>query len=110
MVLIVLATGLVTTTLSARPEIVASWNFDEGEGAILRDVSGNEHEGKIVGATRCEGKLGGGLHFDGKDDYIEVPAHPAFDLLEAMTVEVWARLESVGTSGKGLEARQKELA
>lgn len=38
----------------------------------------------------------GGLHFDGVDDYVEVPASPAFDSTDAMTVEVWARLESFG--------------
>ena len=89
-----------------QPKIVASWNFDEGKGDVLHDVSGNGHDGKIFGARWTRGKFGGALYFDGKDDYVLVPADPAFDLLEATSIEVWARLESIGkTHDRVLVAR-----
>ena len=30
--------------------LVAEWNYDEGQGDVLRDTSGNENHGKIHGA------------------------------------------------------------
>ncbi len=80
----------------AQPRIVASWDFDQGAGDVLRDVSGNGHDGAIHGATWCEGRSGGGLQFDGVDDFVLVPAAPALDLTDAMSIEVWARLEKLG--------------
>lgn len=49
---------------------VASWEFDEGNGNIAVDISGNGHDGTIVGATYVEGINGTALYFDG-NDYVE---------------------------------------
>ncbi len=87
---------LITVAACSQPVVVASWDFDQAEGTVLKDVSGNGHDGAIHGATWGEGRFGGGLIFDGKDDYVSVPASPDLDLLDAMTVEVWARLDAFG--------------
>lgn len=44
------------------------------------------------------GRDGQWLHFDGANDYVEVPAHPSFNL-QTFTVETWARPDP--TSGPG---------
>lgn len=56
------ATGLAPTTLGSG--LVAHWTFDETEGTVLADDSGNRRDGTIEGATfRNDGKFGGALHF-----------------------------------------------
>jgi hypothetical protein len=80
----------------AQPRVIASWDFDQGSGDVLRDTSGNGHDGAIHGATWSTGRFGGGLHFDGQDDDVEVPAGPAFDVEDALSLEVWAKLEDLG--------------
>jgi len=79
-----------------KPQLVARWDFDQGEGDTLPDVTGNGHDGAIMGATWDEGKFGKCLYFDGVDDFVQVPADPGLDLTRAMTVEVWARLQEPG--------------
>lgn len=80
----------------AQPRVIASWDFDQGAGTVLRDTSGNGHDGVIHGATWSSGRFGGGLHFDGQDDDVEVPASPTFDVDDALSLEVWAKLETLG--------------
>ncbi len=80
----------------AQPRIIASWDFDQGAGTVLHDTSGNGHDGVIHGATWSSGRFAGGLHFDGQDDDVEVPASPAFDVDDALSLEVWAKLETLG--------------
>ena len=83
---------------TADSSVVAHWTFDEGSGTILHDVSGNGHDGVISGARWANGVRGGALDFDGIDDGVTVPDHDAFTNQKAMTVELWARLDS--TYGK----------
>ncbi len=45
--------------------------FEEGKGDIARDSSGYNNDGKIYGASWVKGKVGGGLQFDGVDDYVD---------------------------------------
>ena len=48
----------------------AHWRFDEASGSIATDSSSNGHTGTIIGAVRVPGQMGGGLSFDGADDYV----------------------------------------
>ncbi|MCK4626068.1 MAG: LamG domain-containing protein, partial [Phycisphaerae bacterium] len=67
-------TALLACSCSAtsREGLVACWKFDEGKGNRLLDTSGNGNHGTIHGATWTKGRVGGGLRFDGVDDYVEV--------------------------------------
>lgn len=78
----------------AEPNLVAYWNFDEGEGNVAKDSSGNEHDGKIVGATWTDGKTGKCLRFDG-DDLVSIPVTPALKISQAITMEAWIYPESI---------------
>jgi formylglycine-generating enzyme required for sulfatase activity len=81
---------------------IAIYNFDEGAGDELRDSSGNNHHGKIVGAkwvhlggrsapaAPLEAEQGTALLFDGVDDWVELPLeyrgdHPA--TVEAIIIQ-----------------------
>ena len=52
-------------------ELLAYWKFDETSGNIAHDSSGNGYHGTVYGATWT----GGGLYFDGVDDYVDLDAH-----------------------------------
>jgi hypothetical protein len=61
----------VSKTVSRDPceKAVACWKFDEGSGTTAYDSSGNNHA-SIIGPTWVTGEYGGGLSFDGSDDYV----------------------------------------
>ena len=52
--------------------LVGAWHFDEGQGNIAHDSSGNNNHGTIYGAKWVDGKFGKALEFDGVDDYVEI--------------------------------------
>src|SRR5271156_7025701 len=75
---------------------VAAYSFDAGEGSTAEDVTGDGHEGTIEGATWTNGRYGGALSFDGSGECVTVPASPALELREELTVEAWIRPEGTG--------------
>ena len=65
----------------AQAGLVLHYAFDETSGTTTADSSGGGHTGTLTNMTGSEwttGKTGGGLSFDGNDDYVNVPtaAHP----------------------------------
>lgn len=88
---------------------VALYHFDEGQGDVLHDSSGNNHHGKIVGAKWV--KAGGApasdeastasvqrksletsLYFARADDEVEIPTLK--DDTDALTIELWLQRDS----------------
>jgi len=56
------AIGLAPTTLGSG--LVAHWTFDETDGSVLADHSGNRRDGIVSGATfTSDGRFDGALHF-----------------------------------------------
>ncbi|MBW8888701.1 MAG: hypothetical protein JF616_13170 [Fibrobacteres bacterium] len=69
--------------------LIAQYDFDEGEGAILHDRSGNGFDGAIHGETAWKaGARGSSLEFNGKDTYVQLPSDSAFNP-PAFTVAAW---------------------
>jgi len=54
------------------PSCVLAFDWGEGAGNVVYDLSGNGNHGTIYGATRTRGILRYAGSFDGKDDYINV--------------------------------------
>jgi Concanavalin A-like lectin/glucanases superfamily/VanZ like family len=72
------------------PDLAAAYDFDEGAGSVLNDISGHGNTGQIRGATwTSQGKFGGALAFDGVDNVVVIPHSPSLDLTSAMTLEAW---------------------
>jgi hypothetical protein len=70
--------------------LVAAYDFDQGSGSTLTDVSGKGHHGTISGAVWISsGKYGKALVFDGVNDYVRVSDSAALDLTTHMTFEAW---------------------
>ena len=87
--------------------LVGFWTMDKKDiqGKTVKDVSGNGHDGTIEGAPQpIKGNIEESLHFDGKDDYIQLP-----DMGEEMktSVEVWAYAEDVTKPYSGLVANHQ---
>jgi hypothetical protein len=74
--------------------VIAHWTFDEGIGSTLRDISGNGHDGSIVGAVWDTGVSGTALRFNGAGDHVVVAHHDMFSNLSAITVEAWVWVET----------------
>jgi hypothetical protein len=77
---------------------VAEYSFDEGEaaGTTFEDQAG-ENDGVIEGAERTvRGRYGDALSFDGTGQCATVPASPALELREELTVEAWIKPEGSG--------------
>ena len=73
---------------------VGQWDFNEGEGEVLHDKSGNNNHGKINGATWVKTAAGAELSLDGVDDYVTLPAIPSFYNAfnpPTWTIEMWVQ-------------------
>ncbi len=79
--------GLIiqTQTVQALDEtdLIASWTFEDG---TAQDTSGYNHDGTIHGAQMIAGTKGNALHFNGVDNYIDIPNSPEFNGLTQLTV------------------------
>ena len=75
--------------------LVAYYSFDNIHGNILKDDSGNGHDGVIYGNPKVvEGIKGKALEFDGIDDYVKLSDDP-FDL-QTFTIALWIKPEQYG--------------
>jgi len=78
--------------------LVAHWRFDEREGRVAGDFSGNALDGVLQGDATWEvGRVGGGLLFDGDGDYVECGDSALFDIRDEITVAAWIKVS--GFSG-----------
>ncbi|MHA2022461.1 MAG: DUF2341 domain-containing protein [Candidatus Thorarchaeota archaeon] len=79
--------------------VVGAWHFDEGEGNIAHDTSGEGNDGTLYDANTTnddgntppqwiDGKFGKALSFDGVDDYVEV-SDWTMENESRITFEVW---------------------
>ena len=74
---------------------IAAYPFEEGEGAVAHDATGNLHEGVLSpeGVTWAPGKYGGGLAFDGAKGCVTIPDSLVLRLREELTLESWVKPE-----------------
>lgn len=69
---------------------IAEWKFDEKQGTVAYDSSGNANDGTVNGATWKSGcQQGACLEFDGVDDYVTMGDIEQFTFQEDFTVEFW---------------------
>jgi len=111
---VVISTALLTAVLvflisfseaESNDGLIAYYNFDEGTGEILNDVSGNGNNGRIYGAQWTSGKYGGALKFNGLDNYVGTSKH-LMDNLEQYTLEGWINTSFVPPRGNGWQGQR----
>ena len=78
---------------SGAPGLVAAFGFDEGTGTTVKDSSGNNLNGTIVGATwTTTGMYGNALSFNGTSSYVDLGSPSALQLTGSMTIEAWVKV------------------
>ncbi|MEK7234702.1 MAG: LamG-like jellyroll fold domain-containing protein [Elusimicrobiota bacterium] len=79
----------------ADSSLKASYNFDEGLGAVVYDASGNNFNGTISGAAWTAGKVGNSaLSFNGTSNYVSIPRMN----YDEITVSAWFYRNSADTA------------
>ena len=81
---------------------VGCWNFDEAQGQILHDSSGNENHGRIHGAQWVSSGKGHALRFDGVDDYVDCGNGASLDIRGPMTLSAWVRPTTASAKEPGI--------
>jgi glucose/arabinose dehydrogenase len=93
-------TATFTLVSTAPAGLVAAYNFNEGNGGTLYDVSGAGNNGALSGPVWTgTGKNGGAASFDGVNDWITVNDANSLDFQAGMTIEAWVDPTALGTTG-----------
>ncbi|MGG1513828.1 sialidase family protein [Paenibacillus oryzisoli] len=89
------STRLYTNLPSSAP--VGYWKFNETSGTAASDSSGNGHAGTVYnGAVWAAGKAGGGLNFDGTNDYVDVGNKVSLQFGKGdFTAAAWVKTDTV---------------
>jgi hypothetical protein len=93
-----------------RGKPIGHWKMDEGEGMTVYDHSGNGNHGTMTNMSQSawvDGKVNGGLEFDGVDDYVEVGNNDIFNVTEGITISVRVKFDSVGSNSIGIIGKAK---
>jgi len=73
--------------------LVAHWDFNELQGNVAHDMSGNGHDGAVFGAQWVTEDDMSGIRFSEASQYVEVPDHPDFELNGDYTVKIRCKVE-----------------
>jgi len=97
---IVLVTSLLLCASSLyaldKDGLVLYLPFDEGSGEVAKDASGSGNDGEFQGdAEWVEGKFGMAVHLPLGKNYVEVPHSDSLDIKEEITMEIWAKVDSM---------------
>ncbi len=77
--------------------LVGHWKFDEEQGTIAQDSSGNNYDATLFGdPTWAEGKVRGGLDLDGTNDYVGLPIGSLLASLTNSTFAGWVNFSNAG--------------
>jgi hypothetical protein len=81
--------------------LAAGWSFNEASGTSATDSSGNSNTATLVnGVARATGKYGGGLTFDGGDDYLTVPNSSSLNISgTGLTLSMWINPQALLPGG-----------
>ncbi len=94
-------TCILSSTISAAqdPSLLAQWAFNEGQGEVARDSSGNGHDALIHGAEWVRHGDGFAISLDGFNDYIDCGQSARIGIEGRVTLEAWIarRLKSTTT-------------
>ena len=88
--LVVLSLSVNTWALNDDKALMLYFTFDEDDGGKVKDVSGNNIEGTLEGAVWSKnGKIGGAVHLEDSEKFVEVDAVPELDITDELTIQGW---------------------
>jgi len=95
------ASNVNATFIRVIDGVVGAWHFDEGEGNIAHDTSGEGNDGTLYDANSTnndgdtppqwiDGKFGKALSFDGVDDYVDCGSDSSLNISNG-TIIAWVK-------------------
>ncbi len=80
---------------SLGPRAQAAWEFDEGQGTIVRDSSGSGNHGTLHGGFQwVEGREGKALLLNGKDGFVRIPDSPSQSGMKQLSLRAVFKLHA----------------
>lgn len=103
-----IASGLAIGNIN--DDLIAYWNFNEGQGTQVLDSSGMGNIGTIYGATWINGIAGKALGFDGVNDYINVANTSSQQITtNQLSISMWFNLQQdIGNTQSRLICKQQD--
>lgn len=90
LLLITLSISVCAYALNDDKDLMLYLPFDEGNGDVAMDVSGNDLEATLNGATWSkEGKIGGCVHIPDTEKFVEIDSVPELDITDEITIQAW---------------------
>lgn len=89
--------------------LVAYWDFNENSGETAKDVTGNGHDGTLMGNPQWtkDGKYGGAIEFDQIGDEVNVPFHKDLNQ-EVFSICAWANVEPTSANHRAVVSSRDE--
>lgn len=89
--IVLIALSVMCCSAAAADGLILQYRFDEGEGSVVRDASGNRQDGVVLGNIRwMSGLRGRGIWFNGTSR-ISVPASRVLDLRGKLSITSWLK-------------------
>ena len=100
--------GAIQVDAAVDENTVAVWLFEEGAGNVVKDASGNGHDGEFEGSPKwVKGKFGTGLEFPGDSSgYVVVESTKKLEL-EELSIEAWVKVEESTGKWQGMVCKQQ---
>jgi len=86
--------GAGNSSAAEEKGLVAHWPMDEGKGNVIKDASGNGHNGMIKGAAWADGRFGKCLAFGGLDDWVDCGEVFTESSVKTFTVSLWIKFNA----------------
>ena len=83
-----LVVGVVPT---AQAETLLHYDFSEGVGTTVTDLSGNGNDGSVIGASWVSGPDGSALSFNGQGQYVDCGSGDSLKPVDNIAIEMWIK-------------------
>lgn len=89
--------------------LVAYWDFNENSGETAKDVTGNGHDGTLMGDPQWtkDGKFGGAIEFDQVGDEVNIPFHEDLNQ-ESFSICAWANVDPGSANHRAVVSSRHE--
>lgn len=90
LLIIVLSISYNAWAINDDKDLMLYLPFDEGNGDVAMDASGNDLEATLNGATWSkDGQIGGCVHIPDTEKYVEIDSVPELDITDEITIQAW---------------------
>ena len=97
--------------VTVTPTLVAHWTFDDLSFGVVKDVTGNGHDGASSGEPQfVEGKIGDAISFDGATQFITVPDAPEFKYKwsDSYSLSTWVKVDQNRSAWQGIVQKGRQ--